>query len=784
MRRIITIAPMFLLLALLGTACGVEGPECGPGTRAEGDTCVPEISECAPGTTLNAQGQCEPACGAGQSWDGAACVDLAECAAGTIKDDSGQCVPACGEGQTWDGTACVDVPQCGPGASLDEETGQCLPDEEACGDGTHWEDGACVPDVSCGPLTHLEGGQCVPDTLPEADVTETGDPNTAREFTLPAAGGAIHLGGTVDTPTDLNGDGYDDADWDTFIFTAEAGAYLRVSAGSDGATLPAFLVMSVASNEEGGALYARWAINPNGASVTRELYLPFAGEYVIQFSDYNHVLARAFGYGYIPVGGDDFTYLATVENLGAPAVEDVTALPFEAGGELTDNSLRFFSLKGLSANDAVEALSLGQPLGAGYSDVYTALTLFGPDHQPIRELTSGQMTADVLLRFAATAAGDHLLVQDFLLTLGPVVDFSLSLTARAPLECTGADACAGGALAEGEDSLLAWDVAAGEYLVIGVYLPEEAAESVRGTLYDESFGAISEPWIASQYGNAKYSYYAETDMRLYLRLWEDKALAVPEYTVDGRLFVTEALQSGQSYSDLPVFDPPENTVDPAGLCHHDGMTGELVLFTGFTTKSGTWVDPTEQVLATDLQLELGPAFDVTADDFPATRVTPTMALLQDGGHVLYRVQDTDEAADIAGGGYDLGFHALTPTDLGDTSAAISQAGEALTGGWALYAFSGTVGETVEIAITPSAGLQPELMVLVPGARLYEGGVSSWDPDATSPTLGLVAQGSAAAVGEAALATHEVMFDGPTLVLVRDAGAAGAGETFEIAITSL
>ena len=162
MRRKIKTASLLLPLALLGSACGVEGPECGPGTVAEGDRCVPVISECAPGTERNSDGQCVPACADGQYWDGSGCVDLAECADGTVRDANGQCVPACGEDQYWDGSACVDVPECGPGASLDEATGQCLPDEEACGEGTHWEDGACVPDVSCGPNTHPDAsGQCV-----------------------------------------------------------------------------------------------------------------------------------------------------------------------------------------------------------------------------------------------------------------------------------------------------------------------------------------------------------------------------------------------------------------------------------------------------------------------------------------------------------------------------------------------------------------------------------------------------------------------------------------------
>jgi len=779
-----TMFAMLLPAALLCSACGVEGPECGPGTRAEGDTCVPEISECAPGTTLNAAGQCEPACGDDQYWDGAACVDAAACAPGTVADDSGQCVPACGEEQYWDGSGCVDVPGCASGTTFNEQTGQCEPDETACGEGTHWDDGACVPDVTCGPNTHAdENGQCVPDDLPDPDVTETGDPDTAAPFDLPVDGAAVHLGGTVDTPADLNGDGFDDADWDTFIFTAEAGAYLRVTASSAGATLPGFLVMSVASNDEGAALYARWALNPNGPSTTRELYLPFAGEYVIQFSDYNHVLSRAFGYGYIPVGGDEFTYVATVENLGDPQVEDIDALPHQASGVLTDNSLRFFSLKALDVDEAVELLSPGEPVEGAHSDVYGALSVFDPDHAPVREVTTGRMTDDALLRFAAVQAGDHLVVQDFLLTLGPVLDFSLVATVLQGLDCTGAGDCTGGALVEGETPLLFWDLAAGDFLALGVYLPEEAPESIRATLHERNLGALTAPQYASQYGNAKFAYYAETATRLYLRLWEDKGEPVASFSVDARVIATDALASGQSYADLSVYEMPDDTEPDAGLCHYAGVAGELVLFTDLATKAGTWVAPIEQVLTPALG-EIGPAYDVLAEDFPAARITPPMALLQSDGHALYRVSDPDEAADIAGGAYDLGFLALTPEDLGSTGAAIARADQALDGGYCAYAFVGTAGEMVEIAATPDAALRPEVMLLVPGARLYQDSRSTWAPDAASPTLGLLAHHAAAADGEAARALHRVSYEGLNIVLVSNIGAAGGGETFALSITAL
>jgi hypothetical protein len=208
------------------SACGGDGTECGPGTTDQNGTCVPDILECGDGTVLQ-DDQCVPICGTDQYWDGTQCVNTPECAAGTtFNSQTGECEP-CPQGQYWNGTACQIVPECDDGTTFNAATGKCEPDAEACG-----------------PGTVFINGQCVPEELPDPDVVESTDPVGEAPFNLPAAGQSVSLGGVVDEPTDLDGDGWADADWDAFTVTVPAGTYLRIRATSEGAALPAFMVLS------------------------------------------------------------------------------------------------------------------------------------------------------------------------------------------------------------------------------------------------------------------------------------------------------------------------------------------------------------------------------------------------------------------------------------------------------------------------------------------------------------------------------------------------------------
>lgn len=100
--------------ALLFAGCDGT-PKCGPGTRADGAHCIPEV-----------------VCGAGTRAEGGTCVPVATSPAVT----------------------------CGTGTQLVD--GKCVPQSTVvCGEGTTLENGECVGTLECPAGTQLENGACV-----------------------------------------------------------------------------------------------------------------------------------------------------------------------------------------------------------------------------------------------------------------------------------------------------------------------------------------------------------------------------------------------------------------------------------------------------------------------------------------------------------------------------------------------------------------------------------------------------------------------------------------------
>lgn len=203
-----------LAVAALALACSRHDPRtCGPGTRADGDGCVPAVdaaSLCGAATHLE-DGRCVADvgpgafCGAGTVAAGALCVPSPDpapwCGPGTVAA-GGRCVPdgdptrfcgsgtvpsgglcvfagdvsrSCGAGTVPSGGACVPATApssyCGPGTALAGT--RCAPTADPasrCGAGTTFAGGLCVPQSPpaerCGRGTLLEGGRCVPSTPP------------------------------------------------------------------------------------------------------------------------------------------------------------------------------------------------------------------------------------------------------------------------------------------------------------------------------------------------------------------------------------------------------------------------------------------------------------------------------------------------------------------------------------------------------------------------------------------------------------------------------------------
>jgi len=737
-------------------ACGGDGTDCGPGTTNQNGTCVPDIIECGDGTVLQ-DDQCVPICGTDQYWDGAQCVDTPECAAGTtFNPQTGECEP-CPAGQYWDGTACEVVPECDTGTTFNTQTGKCEPDSEACG-----------------PGTVFENGQCVPETLPDPDVEESGDPTGEASFDLPAEGESVSLGGVVNTPEDLNDDGYADADWDYFTVTVPAGTYLRIFATSEGAALPAFMVLSQETDDEGYALYARYAINSTGLECQREVYLPRADTYTIMVSDYNNMVTSLFGAGAYPVGGDDFSYYVTVENLGTPTITDIETMPLSDLGQIGDGQLYFYNLKNLSLADVLSLKSPGEPLPDTASDTFPLIMLIAPDGTVMEDFaTNPGLDAEIL--YAVPADGDYLAVQDHLLLIGPLDDFEISGVKEDVEDCT-AGGCAGGALAEGEHRVLKWDLLAGDFFLFNATVPSDATENLRVILYDDGLEMISEASAGATWN--RWDGMLETqDTWIYLWLEGWTGGAVPSYTLEAVHEATLELVGGVAAAGLGVIGMPLDTIEDSGVDHFMGTGGQMAVFMDLATYGAGWTSPLEEVLAADL-LYLGPAFDAAGVDLPV--LDPPFAYIPEDGYYLHMV--SNPGSDITAGTYDTTVYFQDLDDLGAPAAGtpVSAAAQSLDGdtGLAFYTYEAVSGENARVTVTPNgSSLQPEVWVLEFGYH-YD---TSWYDNASRFELGRQAAAIAMSAGGIVTADYISEYDGLMVVAVQDASGSGGGDTFDIEV---
>ncbi|MBN2493583.1 MAG: hypothetical protein JXR96_03235 [Deltaproteobacteria bacterium] len=757
------------LLALLA-GCGSSGNECGPGTREQDGRCLPEISDCAPGTVLQ-DGSCVPACAQDEYWDGERCLAVPACASGTRFDsDSGQCEPACPSGQYWDGESCLDVPECAAGTRFDPDSGSCVPAEEVCAPGTRLEGGVCRPDATaCGQGTHPEDGQCVPDSLPEPDVRESSQPDGLAIFDLPADGESIRLGGGVGLPQDLDDDGYLEADWDAFGFTAPAGAWLHIRAESESACMPGFVLYSLATDAEGYPRYIRYALNPRSVVTEREVYLPLAGDYVLLVSDFTQIQSLLFGSGAIPVGGDDFGYLVTVSALGSPDFEPL-GLPADVSGELTGGSLRFFRIEDLSESDLLELRSLGQPVPDARSDLFCSLLLLDESGSLLGELSASSVQGDAAAVIALPESGDYLLVQDFLLSIGPDRAFGLQAGIKPVRDCS-PGTCSQGDLAEGADEVWRFDLAAGSFFLFNIRLPGGATGRLKASLYD--FGLREIGFKTAGGGeNAFHAHYASQACWVYLWFEQFSTEAVGPFDVDIVSEVLPELAAGQEVRDLGVIDMPADTLDDAGLARMSGLSGQVAVASSLVTH-GSWPDPVETFLDAGLRY-LGPALDPGQAGLPA--LMPPLAWLLADGDLVY--QASSPGQDLLGATWDLTLCVHQPSDLGSAAQPLDAPDQSLdaTSGLAVFALSAPAGRSLSIQAAPDGPvLEPEIWLLGRGFHYQE----NWYFRADERELGLVAAEVAAGPGQAVSLDATSAYDGPHLVIVRNAGAGGSDETFDL-----
>lgn len=145
-----------LLCSFVLASCAADDPVAPPGPA------------CAEGTQLGDSNECESvrSCGPGTRLDGDTCVPAIQCGEGTEVDGTGTCLvevvgPACGPGTSeFEDTCTAEAPPtCGAATELID--GSCEPIERVCGQGTRAEGGACIPDPQCGAGAVQVGNECV-----------------------------------------------------------------------------------------------------------------------------------------------------------------------------------------------------------------------------------------------------------------------------------------------------------------------------------------------------------------------------------------------------------------------------------------------------------------------------------------------------------------------------------------------------------------------------------------------------------------------------------------------
>ena len=769
----------WFVLATFQIACS-DGTKCGPGTQAQGGTCVPVIDTCGPGTEL-IDGACVSSCADGQYWDGTACQTSPDCAAGTVFEN-GECVPACDSGQFWDGAACQDVPDCGPGTVFDQASGGCVPSDEACAPGTSLVNGECVADLICGAGTHIENGQCVPDSLGDADVFEAAVNGEPALFDVPAAGQSTSLGGLIDTPQDVNDDGYADGDWDAFEFVGQAGTWLRITAQSEGAALPAYLIdyQPVDANDE--RYYRRTALSPTAAIAQREIYLPYDGTYTLWLTDFNHLAAYLFNQSTLPVGGDDFSYYAEVHNLGTPNPSALVSLPHTAVDSLDDGRLVFSSLSGLANGDVIEVTAKGVASLDAETEVYPALLVFDSNNTLLGHYESTSLWEYASVLFGAASGQDYLVVEDFLLSVGPYREIDFSARLLRATDCGAVD-CSSVAIDHDTSQLLAFDLAAGDFFAAGTYFPNDGNMMIHQTLLDENLEPLMEEAIVypGQHGAAwTYSEAART-IYLWMRFGDQiDANPPPEASVDARTYATPSITQGDN-SALPVWEFPPGTLYPAGIQHFSGQAGKMVFFSQLQVNGPGWNAPFEAILNTRLD-RMGPVVDVNAWNFPDGFATPPFTYIPTAGHHLHMVHDN---GDVAGNTFDVSMSVYETKDLGRpvVGTPVRRTLQSLTG-MGFYTFEAGKNQHVQITVEPVllSDIQPRIWVMNFGEAIWDWIYYRWIGDPNAPQLGLVVSETAPAQFENFSTGYTSPYDGMSILLVMDAsGDAGAMDLFNVQV---
>lgn len=722
-------------------------------------------------------------CGPGTVKVNGSCVPELACGPGTVADpESGECVPACSEGEYFDGEQCRPVSECAEGTFFDEVTGTCRPDGTGCAPGTTFDEThmVCRPDVSaCGEGTHPDGlGSCVPDQLPEPDVYESEDPELPAYFELPEEGQQISLGGVVDLPTDLNGDGYPDQDWDLFVFSAQAGDHLRIQAVSEGACLPAFIVMSEAQDEDGYSLLYRASVNPHSVENGRDVYLPVDGEYMLWVSDIGPVLGAIFGAGTLPVGGDDFGYFITVERLPHPEFQPLSTLPASRSGSLDSNQLAFFELQNINEKEVFTFTSPGKPLDPAPNDLWSILTVFAPDGRMVLDAWAGGVERDINVFLAADTNGAYKLVQDFVVSTGPAMDYAFSADLLDVKNCNVED-CAVDELSQGEIAVYMWDTVPGDLLLFSAALPDGAGKYLRMDLLSSDLTSLATCSIGEGRNCWRHRYIEQQGWN-YLWIRETSGEPVDTFDLNTLHHPIAEVVADTGSGTLPAVLMPPHAPPDGGLVRLNVPAGSVV-FADQIWSTMHWSDPAVEFLNTQMS-HMGPPLDIQSPDLDSLQTYPLAWPRQD--QTLF-VRFIDEGADLQNAEWSFTPLVFEPIALGSISGApidIPNAELLAEPEIAVFSLEVTNGDVFNILVEPGPGsdLQPEIWLLARGWAYS----ANWHFSSTSGNLGRAGFAQAGSPGEAAQLDSNAPYTGEVLILVGNIGVTGSEDAFTLSIEAL
>lgn len=320
---------------------GCSGAECGQGTVEQDGECIldDDVSECDGGEIVK-NGECiDPAslCDDGTAYheDTESCMPAfpeIECGVNTEEVD-GRCVVdnpiECDDYSELDpneNKCIVTDAVCGDNTAFSGDEDRCVPTEDVCTAETYFDDssGLCYPAVGCQPGDVVVDGFCVPEAAEladQADVEATGntDPTFDGEpvgLGVLTVGDSVVFTGTIEEPSDLDGDGELNQHIDYFSFDADAGDWFELSVQAIGIPSTGFMVVGQETDDGEAIDMKRYSSVGTARDKARQIVVPEDGTYHIA------VMPEALLMDGRLLGGDDWDYVGSIEKIAPPLAEN------------------------------------------------------------------------------------------------------------------------------------------------------------------------------------------------------------------------------------------------------------------------------------------------------------------------------------------------------------------------------------------------------------------------------------------------------------------------------